>query len=149
MIDTNRSYQAQTRHTHTGMLVAIGGMGAVIIFGLIIAAAIFRGINKVKEEGPTTARFYLALQDHNYALAYSFLDSEAKLNNQAVDQQTFIKQAAQADALSTTIKGFDYSDKGNNASATVNVHRGNFNYQTHLTLKQVENRWVITNIDRL
>src|SRR5947209_1021638 len=129
MIDTTRYNQVQTKHTHTGVWVAIGLMGAVIVFSFIVAAGAFIGLNKVKEEGPTSARFYLALQDHNYALAYTFLDSEAKLNNQAVDQQTFISQAAQADSQSTAIKGFDVADKSNDASAIVNVHRGNSTYQ--------------------
>lgn len=149
MINSQISNKERSNHTHTGILVTLGIIGMVMIFGFIIVAAVFLGINKVKDEGPTPARFYLALQDHNYALAYTFLDSGAKLNNETLDQQTFVQKAAQADSLSTGIKGFDYNDKGAGDSATVNVHRGNSTYQAHLNLKQVAGRWVITSVDRL
>jgi hypothetical protein len=149
MINTQLSNRERSNHIHTGTLVALGLIAAVMIFGSIIGVAVFLGINKVKDEGPTPARFYMALQDHNYALAYSFMDGDAKLNNQPVDQQTFIQKAALADAQSASIKGFDYKDNANSSSVTVNVHRGNSNYQTHITMKQVEGRWVITAIDRL
>ena len=149
MLDTQTYPQTQTKHSHTGLWFAIGAMAAIAIFSLFLVATIGLGLNKVKESGPTSAQFYMALQDHNYPLAYTYLDAKAKVNNQEVDQLTFISQAAQADARNNTISGFDVTDKGDNASATVKVTRGKLSYEVHLQLKQTDGKWFITGLDRI
>lgn len=141
--------QTQTRHSHTGLWASITIIAGAVIFSAIVIIAIFIGLNKVKDSGPTPARFYLALQGQNYALAYAYLDGQAKVNNQPVNQQTFIEQMAQADATTGAISGFSYEDKQDNSNVTVKVTRANRTYDVHFQLKQVDGRWLITSIDKL
>jgi hypothetical protein len=149
MTDTKNYQQITNKHTHTGVWIAIGLIGTALVLSLLVAAGVFLGLNQVKDNGPTSARFYLALQDHNYALAYTYLDSGATVNNKVVDQATFISQAAQADSLNSAIKGFDITGQNDNASTFVNVHRGNSTYKAHITMQQNGGRWLIQSIDRL
>ncbi len=141
--------QAQTKHSHTALWLAIGAIAAVAIFSIIVVLGVWVGLNQIKETGPTPARFYLALQSQNYALAYTYLDAGAKISNQDFSQQSFIAQAAQTDSRSTAISGFEFNDKGSPDAATVKVSRGGSSYEVHLTLKQVDGRWLITSLDRL
>ena len=149
MYETQVYPQTQTRHSHAGLWLATGIMAGIAVISLFLAGAVFLGLNQVKENGPTPARFYMALHDQNYALAYSYLDSGATLNNQPVDQQSFSSQFAQADSRNKAISGFEITDKNDAASANVKVSRGSSTYQVHLQLKQVDGRWLITNIDRV
>lgn len=149
MYETQVYPQSQTRHSHAGLWVTIGIMAGIAVISLLLAGAVFLGLNQVKENGPTPARFYMALHDQNYALAYSYLDSGASLNNQPVDQQSFIGQFAQADSRTKAISGFEITNKNDASNATVKVSRAGASYEVHLQMKQVDGRWLITSIDRV
>lgn len=152
MLDTTTYSQTQTstRHSHSGLWLALGISAVLALFSLLLVASIWLGFNKIKDTGPTPARFYLALHDQNYALAYTYLDNSARVNNQTLDQSAFISLAAQSDADQGAISGFELTTKDETANATVKVSRPTGSYQVHLQLKQTAaGKWLITSLERL
>ena len=78
------------------------------------------------------------------------LDSQATINGQQVDQQSFIALATTADTRYGTVSGYSIDSplQGNNpAYVTITVHRNNQNYQIHLQLKLEGNDWKIVSED--
>ena len=78
------------------------------------------------------------------------LDSQATINGQQVDQQSFTALATSADTHYGKVSGYsiDSALQGNDPShMTITVHRGNRNYQIHLQLKLEGNDWKIISAD--
>jgi hypothetical protein len=99
---------------------------------------------------PVIASYGLDFMRQDYTDAYTHLDSQATINGQQVDQQTFIALATAADTRYGKVSGFSIDSplQGNDPSfVTITVHRSDQNYQIHLQLKLEGNAWKIVSAD--
>lgn len=116
----------------------------LVVTGVVVGLTTF--FNTTSEPTPVAANYYLAIMTHDYAKAYTDLDSHAAVNGRQVDQQTFVTLATSVDAQNGNVTG--YTIEGNDPShPTITVHRGARVYQVHLQLQQENGAWKIISAD--
>jgi hypothetical protein len=145
--------QQQPRQSRRTLWIILGVVGGLIViaglaFSLLVITGVFTALNVIKQTGPIPARYYLAIIDQDYAQAYSYVDSNATINGQQVDQQAFTNLATAADHQNGRVTGFDLKGDENDPShMTVTVSRGTQSYDVHLLLKQENGAWKIISAD--
>ena len=103
-------------------------------------------INPSKQKEAVAARYYLTIESGDYATASSFLDRNATIDGQPVDQQSFIRLAKAADAQYGTVYGMVLSTQSDGTH--VAVDRAILScYDVHLVLKQEHGAWKIISAD--
>jgi hypothetical protein len=137
-----------------------------IIAGILVLAfvgGIFAIVAAVNNSPAKTVsqQYYAAIENQDYALAYSYLDPSIKVTyqgqTQQINQQLFTQIAqgydqVQGKVSDYSISGVDVSassSDGNTANITVNVTRNNKAYDVHLQLQQEGNDWRIVGFDNL
>jgi hypothetical protein len=124
--------------------------GFILVVAIIAALGVVIGLNVIKEKGPVPVKYYQALFDKNYTLAYAFLDETAVVNGQTVDQASFTKMAAAQDVKEGSVGGYSIDGSNDQAtSVTVHVNRNGHKYDVHLQLKPVNGVLKIVSADRL
>ncbi len=102
-------------------------------------------------------KYYTAIQNRDYATAYSYLDaSSITFNNQNLTQSLYIQAAQAVDAqkgkvtsYSITSSNINTSNGANSASFTVSVTRNGSPYDVHLKLQQEGSAWKIVSVDNV
>jgi hypothetical protein len=137
-----------------------------IIAGILVlacAASIVAVVLAVNNSPAKTVsqQYYAAIQNQDYATAYSYLDPNIKVTYQGQTQQinqqlfTLIAQGydqAKGKVSAYSITGVNVSSSssdGNTGNVTVNVTRNNKSYDVHLQLQQEGNAWKIVGFDNL
>jgi hypothetical protein len=132
------------------VLVSIIG---VLLFAALVGASAFFALHtffqQTDQPVPVAGNYYLALMTQDYAKAYADLDSQATINGQQVDEQTFINMAKAADAQRGRVLGYSIMGDGSGSSFTMSVQRGGQSYQVHLQLKLEGNAWKIISADSM
>ena len=96
----------------------------------------------------TVAAYYQALKQQNYALAYSYLDANAIVNNgQHITLSAFTQMARARSAEYGAILSFSISPY--TPLSTVFVTRTSYTYTAHLGIKLEQNTWKIISFDRI
>src|SRR5215469_5181812 len=126
-----------------GTLVALALIGITAIVWLRASSE----LHSIKQNGSISERYYLNIMSGDYTTAYSFLESNATIAGQPVDQQAFIRLAKSADARYGSVHGITFSTESDAAQVTVTVSRGSHNYNVHLVLKQENGTWKIVSAD--
>ena len=127
------------------VLACIGGFAAIFYFG---------------SHNPATDvvnKYYTAIQNQDYATAYSYLDaSSITFDNQNLTQSLYTQAAQAIDAqkgkvtsYSTTSTNVNSSNGANTATFTVSVTRNGSPYDVHLKLQQKGSDWKIVSIDNI
>lgn len=133
-----------------GIVASLIVLGSVI-FTVLVATDVIVGLNAffntTTEPTPVAANYYLAIMAHDYAKAYTDLDSHATINGQQVDQQAFITLATTADTHNGKVSGYTIDQGTDPARLTITVHRGARIYQVHLQLQQEHGVWKILSAD--
>jgi len=102
-------------------------------------------------------KYYTAIQNQDYATAFSYLDaSSITFNNQNLTQSLYAQAAQAVDAqkgkvtsYSITSSNINTSNGANTASFTVSVTRNGSPYDVHLKLQQEGSAWKIVSIDNV
>jgi hypothetical protein len=152
-------YTQQPRQSRRGLWMALGIAGGLIVimgvvFSLLLATGVIVGLNAffqtTSEPTPVAAHYYLNIMTHDYAKAYADLDSNATINGERVDLQSFITMASASDAQNGSVSGYSIDDalQGSDPShLTITVHRGARTYEVHLQLQQEGSAWKIVSAD--
>jgi hypothetical protein len=104
-------------------------------------------INSIKQNGSIPERYYLNIMSGDYTTASSYLDGNATIDGQPVDQQAFIGLAKAADAQNGTVHGITFNIESDATHVTATVSRGSRSYDVHLVLKQENGTWKIVSAD--
>jgi len=127
------------------VLACIGGFAAIFYFG---------------SHNPATDvvnKYYTAIQNQDYATAYSYLDaSSITFDNQNLTQSLYIQAAQAVDvqkgkvtSYSITSTNVNSSNGANTAAFTVSVTRNGSPYDVHLKLQQQGSDWKIVSVDNV
>ncbi|MGB8343488.1 MAG: hypothetical protein WCD86_01325 [Ktedonobacteraceae bacterium] len=96
----------------------------------------------------TVAAYYQALKQQNYALAFSYLDASAIVNNgQRITLSAFTQMARARSAEYGAILSFSISPYA--PLSTVLVTRSSYTYTAHLGMKLEQDTWKIISFDRI
>jgi flagellar basal body-associated protein FliL len=141
--------QQQPRRSRRTLWIMVGTLVALALIGIttIVWLRASSELNSVKQNGSIPERYYLNIMSGDYTTAYSFLESNATIAGEPVDQQAFIRLAKSADARYGTVHGITFSTESDAAQVTVTASRGSRNYNVHLVLKQENGTWKIVSAD--
>jgi hypothetical protein len=141
--------QEQSRRSRRRFWLLIGGISIVvfIVFAVYVGFAAYSAINTVKQTGSIPERYYLNIMSGDYTTASSYLDSNATIDGQPVDQQAFIRLAKAADAQNGTVHGITFNIESDATHVTATVSRGSRSYNVHLVLQQENGTWKIISAD--
>lgn len=141
----------QPRQSRPLLWIILGSTIGVLLFAALVAGSAFFALHaffqQTDQPVPVAGNYYLAFMTQDYAKAYADLDSQATINGQHVDEQTFINLATAADAQKGKVFGYSMMGDGSGSSLTVTVQRGGHSYQVHLQLKQEGSGWKIISAD--
>ncbi len=131
--------------------IILGSTIGVLLLTAFVGASAFFALHSFFQQTdqpvPVAGNYYLALMTQDYTKAYADLDSQATINGQQVDEQTFINLAKAVDAQRGRVFGYSIEGDGSGSSLTMTVQRGGHSYQVHLQLKQDGSAWKIISAD--
>jgi hypothetical protein len=141
--------QEQSRRSRRRFWIIVGTISAIALIGFtayiwVIASS---AINSIKQNGSIPERYYLNIMSGDYTTASSYLDGNATIDGQPVDQQAFIGLAKAADAQNCTVHGITFNIESDATHVTATVSRGSRSYDVHLVLKQENGTWKIVSAD--
>jgi hypothetical protein len=135
----------------TRLWIVLGSSVVVIVFAALVTGAVFVALHtffqQTDQPAPVAASYYLAFMTQDYPKAYAELDSQATINGQRIDEQTFRNLATTADAQKGKVTGYSLDGSDSASLFTVTVHRGGQNYTVHLQLKLEGSVWKIISAD--
>jgi hypothetical protein len=141
----------QPRQSHRTLWIVLGSAIGVLVFAALVTGAVFVALHtffqQTDQPVPVAANYGLAFMRQDYASAYADLDSQATINGQKVDEQTFRNLATTADAQKGKVTGYSLDGSNSTSLFTMTVHRGGRNYQVHLQLKLEGSGWKIISVD--
>jgi hypothetical protein len=141
----------QPRQSHRTLWIVLGSAIGVLVFAALVTGAVFVALHtffqQTDQPVPVAANYGLAFMRQDYASAYADLDSQATINGQKVDGQTFRNLATTADAQKGKVTGYSLDGSNSTSLFTMTVHRGGRNYQVHLQLKLEGSGWKIISAD--
>jgi hypothetical protein len=141
----------QPRQSHRTLWIVLGSAIGVLVFAALVTGAVFVALHtffqQTDQPVPVAANYGLAFMRQDYASAYADLDSQATINGQKVDEQTFRHLATTADAQQGKVTGYSLDGSNSASLFTMTVHRGGRNYQVHLQLKLEGSVWKIISVD--
>ncbi len=148
--------QPPPKKRRTGLWIFLGIL-AVLVLACIGGVAVF--VYNVTHNPATDVanKYYTAIQNQDYATAYSYLDaSNITFDNQSLTQslytqaaQTVDTQKGQVTSYSITSSNVNSSNGVNTATFTVSVTRNGSPYDVHLKLQQKGSDWKIVSIDNV
>lgn len=150
--------QLQPKRSLRWLWITLGIIGGVLLLscaGCFIAGAAGYNFFAQTVIGPTTVAnsYYSAIQNQDYAKAYSYLDSNMQtLSGQTLTQNLYTTAATAKDTADGAVISFsqtDYTTNNGTASITMSVTRNGLTYDVHLQLQQANNNWVITSYDAI
>jgi hypothetical protein len=143
--------QQQSRQSRRRFWLLVGGSSIVvcIICAVSVGFAASSAIHAVKQHGSIPERYYLNIIGGDYTTASSYLDRNATIGGQPVDQQAFTRLAKAADAQYGTAHGILLNTQSDATHVTVTVSRGSRSYDVHLVLKQENGTWKIISADEI
>jgi len=141
--------QQQSRQSRRRFWLLVGGISIVvfIICAVSVGFAASSAFNAVKQHGSIPERYYLNIVGGDYTTASSYLDRNATIDGQPVDQQAFTRLAKAADAQYGAVHGILLSAESDATHVTVTVSRGSRSYDVHLVLQQENGTWKIISAD--
>jgi hypothetical protein len=142
---------APFQRRRTRLWIVLGSIVGVIVFAAVVTGAVFIALHtffqQTDQPAPVAASYYLAFMTQDYTKAYAELDSQATINGQKLDEQTFRNLAATADAQKGKVTSYSLDGNDSSSHFTVTVHRGGQNYTVHLQLKLEGSVWKIISAD--
>ncbi len=148
--------QQPPQKRRTGLWIFLGIL-VVLVLACIGGALYYVGTYGGTHNPATDVanKYYTAIQNQDYATAYSYLDaSSITFNNQNLTQSLYTQAAQAVDAqkgkvTSYSITSSNTSNGANTASFTVSVTRNGSPYDVHLKLQQEGSAWKIVSVDNV
>lgn len=146
---TQSEQQYQPRRTSRKFwIIIVALMIVACVAGVAsIGVAAYSALNSIKQNGSIPERYYLNIISGDYTTASTYLNKNATIDGQPVDQQTFIRLAKAADAQYGTVHGITFNIQSDATHVTATVSRGSRSYEVHLVLKQENGTWKIVSAD--
>ena len=141
--------QQQSRRSRRTLYMLVGTLSAVALIGLTVFVwvTVSATLNSIKQNGSIPERYYLNIMSGDYTTASTYLERNATIDGQPVDQQGFIRLARAADTHLGTVHGITFSSESDATHVTVTVSRGSRNYDVHLVLQEENGTWKIISAD--
>jgi F0F1-type ATP synthase membrane subunit c/vacuolar-type H+-ATPase subunit K len=141
--------QQQSRRSRRTLWIIIGSILAIALIGSAIYVGViaFTAISSLKQNGSIPERYYLNILSGDYTTAYSYLDKNATIEGQQMNQQSFIRPAKAADAQYGTVHGVSLNTESEATHVTATISRVSHSYDVHLVLKQENGTWKIVSAD--
>lgn len=148
-VPTYAEPQQQSRRSRRLLYILVGMAAAIALIGLVVyvVITISSTLNTIKQTGSIPERYYLNIMSGDYTTASTYLDSNATIDGQPVDQQAFIRLAKAADTQFGTVHGITFNIESDATNVTVTVSRGSRSYDVHLVMKQENGAWKIVSAD--
>ena len=148
--------QPPPKKRRTGLWIFLGIL-AVLVLACIGGVAVLYYIGTHNPATDVANKYYTAIQNQDYATAYSYLDaSNITFNNQNLTQGLYTQAAQAVDAqkgkvtsYSITSTNVSSSNGVNTATFTISVTRNGSPYDVHLKLQQEGSNWKIVSIDNI
>ena|SRR5260221_13173310 len=98
--------QQESRRSRCKFWIIVGSISAIALIGFIVYVAVitFSTLNSIKQNGSIPERYYLNIMSGDYTTASTYLECNATIDGQPVDQQAFIHLAKAADAQYGTVQ---------------------------------------------
>jgi Protein of unknown function (DUF3828) len=123
------------------VLACVGVFGTIFYFGTHNPAT------------DVVNKYYTAIQNQDYATAYSYIDaSNITLNNQSITQDLYTQGAQAVDAQKGKVTSYsigNFNINSSTATFTVSVTRNGSPYDVHLKLQQEGSAWKIVSVDNV
>jgi hypothetical protein len=154
------SYAPPPKKSRRGLWITLGiifGVILLIFVGGIVAIVAYVNNSPAKT---VTQQYYTAVENQNYAQAYSYLDIQTLTLNgqqQQATQALYTQVAQIVDQQNGKVTNYNITgvnlnsstSAGNTATVTVDVTRNGKTQEVHVQLRQVGNDWKIVSIDHL
>jgi NTF2-like N-terminal transpeptidase domain len=134
-------------------------LGIIVVLVLACIGGAIALFNFVTNNGATNTvnQYYTAVEQQDYATAYTYLDSSGiGLNGQALTQALYIQANQTIDFAKGKVSSYAITSTSNNsnngvntAAITVSVTRNGQSYDVHLQLRQESNGWKIVQTDNI
>ena len=101
---------------------------------------------------PEVARYYQAIKEKNYTLAYTFVDVHAKNGSgQTITEASFKQMALVSDSENGAIVNVEINPNSDDATQIIlTIDRSSsLHYHAHLTMKQEGTTWKMISLDRI
>src|SRR5579863_1595160 len=94
-IPTYAQPQQQSRRSRRALYILGGVASALVLIGLVVYVIILVSstLNSLKQTGSIPERYYLNIMSGDYTTASTYLNRNATIDGQSVDQQAFIRLA--------------------------------------------------------
>ena len=152
-----------TQNNRKRTLLIIGVVGIVMVLVVIglstyiinrVTTIVTTLFNRTDVPEYVAAHYYEAMRSQDYATAFGDLDHQATLNGQPLDEQAFIKDAADADTQHGALFSYGLMRQVGDSAQTAtqfdaSLRRGDQAYTVHIQLRQVGDRWKIISMDGL
>jgi len=137
--------QQLPRQSRRTLWIIVGTISAIALIGFTVFVAVIASsaLNSIKQNGSIPERYYLNIIRGDYTTASTYLDSNATIDGQPVDQQAFIRLAKAADAQYGTVRDITFNIESDATHVTATVSRGSRSYDVHLVLQQENGSWKI------
>ncbi|HEV2579539.1 MAG TPA: hypothetical protein VGT44_01700 [Ktedonobacteraceae bacterium] len=148
-VPTYAEPQQQSRRSRRTFWIIAGSILAIALIGLAgyVAVLTSSALNSLKQTGSIPERYYLNIMSGDYTTASTYLDSNATIDGQPVDQQSFMRLAKATDAQYGGVRGITFNIESDATHVTVTVSRGSRSYDVHLVLQQENGAWKIVSAD--
>lgn len=148
-VPTYAEPQQQSRRSRRMLYILVGVVAALVLigFGAYVWVTVASTLNDLKQNGSIPERYYLNIMSGDYTTASIYLDSNATIDGQPVNQQAFIRLAKAADARYGTVHGITFNIESDATNVTATVSRGSRTYDVHLVLRQENGNWKIVSAD--
>ena len=145
------------KKSHRRLWMTLGIVGIVLVLfvcGGCVTASVFgfRYFQQNIGAALVAAQYYEALKEQKYALAYSYVDANASIEDQHVSLATFTRMAQTADTTRGKVTQYTpatFTEPGNTATVMIKVTRNKQTYPVRLQLKREGNDWKIVNANRI
>ena len=148
--------QQPPKKRRTGLWIILGIL-AVLVLACVGVVGTLYYIGTHNPATDVANKYYTAIQNQDYATAYSYLDvSNITYNNQSPTQSLYTQAAQGVDAqkgkvtsYSITNSNISTSNGTNTASFTISVTRNGSPYDVHIKEQQEGSNWKIISIDNI
>ncbi|MBV9259602.1 MAG: hypothetical protein JO215_16445 [Ktedonobacteraceae bacterium] len=143
------------KRRRTGVILSIVGLIVLLIVVGIIGLVILINHNPATD---VVNGYYTALKNQNYTQAYSYLDSNLRLNSnqQPLTQDVFVqgtqdidRQKGKISSYTITSTNMSSNNGVNTGQFTLSVTRKGPSYYVHLGLKDEGGQWKIVSFDTI
>ena len=148
--------QQPPKKRRTGLWIFLGILAVLVLACIGFVVAVFY-VGTHNPASDVANKYHTAIQNQDYATAYSYLDvSSITFNNQSLTQSLYTQAAQAVDVQKGKVTSYSItsfyinaSSEGNTATFTISVTRNGSPYDVHLKEQLEGSNWKIVSIDNV